>query len=616
MSNHSTLGEDFFKACITEAYFLSIAEKKQNIPEKEDTTLSLPSEEVSPMVEGSLNASKDTILSSALNVASLEVVFAGPDDEESTSGKTIVDESVGIEQNEPIDVNEGKSLNLVVAANDVGNNGFSKIDNQWQCNLFTTGGVAQIDTWNHNRSQPVNTFEWGSGLVHCNLREPNILAAYGNDMGITDYVLRVKYEAIKKLKERTQLFKKRLKIINPGIKIVSRQHLEGKGAQGGREAEVFQVSNDDTVVAQRRLEDKQPKEKTNTDCLVVLYRNMGFNESGEYKKTFIGFGVGMGSIQVLHEFEFEVKPLGDHTFELARDREQHLACELFGYREHINEAAFVVVVVEKIYAHESPTFNNTVASTVAGNAMTIAMAINESIHQYGGRQESEWLYSEGVTVQVLQQKLVQTLLEGHSILLLEGSLSGDCDMEKNGKWSCTYSFGSQEYQMVYTRPDIASTDVGMLDGFDRGLRHTYRFLWILATPWVDQSQESRCELKLVAGIATGALVKGGSRFEVPAQVEVAAYRKPYDEIDFVVVVVYCSESESTEHMKQVAKLAIQRPGNIIFTILLKLKRSNTNFWRLFGFGHLRWMPGSGDELANFSNLQTSSSSPFPQNWTT
>ncbi|GJR88466.1 hypothetical protein Tco_0212477 [Tanacetum coccineum] len=28
------------------------------------------------------------------------------------------------------------------------------------------------------------------------------------------------------------------------------------------------VSNDDTAVAQRRLEDKQPEEKTNTDCLV------------------------------------------------------------------------------------------------------------------------------------------------------------------------------------------------------------------------------------------------------------------------------------------------------------------------------------------------------------
>nr|GFB19025.1 zinc finger, CCHC-type [Tanacetum cinerariifolium] len=44
--------------------------------------------------------------------------------------------------------------------------------------------------------------------------------------------------------------------------------VELQGAQGDREAEVFQVSNDDAAVAQRRLEDKQLEEKTNTDCLV------------------------------------------------------------------------------------------------------------------------------------------------------------------------------------------------------------------------------------------------------------------------------------------------------------------------------------------------------------
>nr|GEW68728.1 zinc finger, CCHC-type [Tanacetum cinerariifolium] len=44
--------------------------------------------------------------------------------------------------------------------------------------------------------------------------------------------------------------------------------VELQGAQGNREAEVFQVSNDDAVVAQRRLEDKQLEEKKNTDCLV------------------------------------------------------------------------------------------------------------------------------------------------------------------------------------------------------------------------------------------------------------------------------------------------------------------------------------------------------------
>ncbi|GKG19048.1 hypothetical protein Tco_0376147, partial [Tanacetum coccineum] len=30
---------------------------------------------------------------------------------------------------------------------------------------------------------------------------------------------------------------------------------------------------------------------------VVLYRNMSFNESGKYKKTFIGSGVGTGSVE-------------------------------------------------------------------------------------------------------------------------------------------------------------------------------------------------------------------------------------------------------------------------------------------------------------------------------
>ncbi|GJR31362.1 hypothetical protein Tco_1107594 [Tanacetum coccineum] len=139
----------------------------------------------------------------------------------------------------------------------------------------------------------------------------------------------------------------------------------------------------------------------------------------------------------------------------------------------------------------------------------------------------------GNTLRVLQSrfyngKLVQTLLEGHSILSLEGSLSGDCDVEKNGKWSCIYAVGSQEYHIVCTRLDIASVDVGMLDKFDRGLQTDVHVLWILTTSWVDQSQaaymtlteaakeaiwlkglaiESGFELKMVAGIATGALSK-------------------------------------------------------------------------------------------------------------
>nr|GEU89013.1 RNA-directed DNA polymerase, eukaryota [Tanacetum cinerariifolium] len=109
-----TLGEAFSIARIIEACFETIAWKKLNII---DIVLSWPSEEAPPVIKGSLDANDDTTLS-----------LPRPDEKESTSGKTIADESVRIKQNEPVDFNEGKSLNLVVAANDVSNNGFPPMD--------------------------------------------------------------------------------------------------------------------------------------------------------------------------------------------------------------------------------------------------------------------------------------------------------------------------------------------------------------------------------------------------------------------------------------------------------------------------------------------------------
>ncbi|GJT12253.1 hypothetical protein Tco_0859295 [Tanacetum coccineum] len=238
---------------------------------------------------------------------------------------------------------------------------------------------------------------------------------------------------------------------------------------------------------------------------VVLYRNMGFNESGEYKKTFIGFGVGKGSVHVLQGVEFEVEPQEvephrnvDHVagsqevhtqdliyYHLARDREQHSTHELFSYREDSNEVAFAVATVDKIYAHKSLTFNNTVACEVISkwkdglkedidvrSDVTKGLLVKAKGNVLGMEIVRD---QNGNTLRVSQskfynEKLVQTLLEGHFILSLEGSLSGDYDVEKNGKWSCIYVVGSQEYQMVCTRLDIASADVGMLDKFDSGLQ--------------------------------------------------------------------------------------------------------------------------------------------------
>ncbi|GKB61942.1 hypothetical protein Tco_0918128 [Tanacetum coccineum] len=276
------------------------------------------------------------------------------------------------------------------------------------------------------------------------------------------------------------------KQLGPGVKTgVHRVHNEKRvwfkvemhGAQGDRKAEVFQVSNDDTTVAQRRLEDKQPEEKTNTDCLVkehekeyqtrspslaigfkkpidmlgffgwlvsikkgvlepvkvkciflgyhksivgnklwrldevtskvVLYRNMGFNESGEYKKTFIGSGV-------------------------ARDKEQDSTHRLFSYREDSNEAAFAVAKAEKIYAHESLTFNNTVACEViskwkAGLKDDMDARSDVYVLSNGCKKCSNDIdvyYWEYTPVQVLQRKVGTDFVEGTLHTVLEGSLSG------------------------------------------------------------------------------------------------------------------------------------------------------------------------------------------------
>nr|GEY16630.1 zinc finger, CCHC-type [Tanacetum cinerariifolium] len=300
--------------------------------------------------------------------------------------------------------------------------------------------------------------------------------------------------------------------------------VEMQGAQGDCEAEVYTTMYKEwgrqTFGCCRDTAAEWVVDETNVTLFakVVLYRNMGFNESGEYKKTFIGSGVGTGSMQVLHGFEFVVEPLGDHTFEvepqenidqgaglqevqtqdlmdyqLARDREQHLACELFGYREDSNEAAFAVAAVEKIYAHESLTFDSTVACEVISKSKAelkddmdarsdvyvlsnvCRKCSDESNGYYWGytpdKAKGNVLGMEivrdqsGYTLRVSQSrfyngKLVQTLLEGHSILSLEGSLSGDCDVEKNGKLSCIYAVRSHEYQMVCTILDIASVNVG------------------------------------------------------------------------------------------------------------------------------------------------------------
>ncbi|GKD63558.1 hypothetical protein Tco_1305666 [Tanacetum coccineum] len=64
--------------------------------------------------------------------------------------------------------------------------------------------------------------------------------------------------------------------------------VELQGAQGNREAEIFQVSNDDATVAQRWLGDKKPEEKTNMDCLLKEQENVHLGIKVRTKITVTG----------------------------------------------------------------------------------------------------------------------------------------------------------------------------------------------------------------------------------------------------------------------------------------------------------------------------------------
>ncbi|CAI0385261.1 unnamed protein product [Linum tenue] len=81
----------------------------------------------------------------------------------------------------------------------VGKNAYWAVDHQWGGDLFATTG-ARVEIWNHNRSQPVNTFEWGTDTVisvRFNPGEPNLLATSASDRSIALYDLRMSTPARK-----------------------------------------------------------------------------------------------------------------------------------------------------------------------------------------------------------------------------------------------------------------------------------------------------------------------------------------------------------------------------------------------------------------------------------
>ncbi|GKA57785.1 hypothetical protein Tco_0756973 [Tanacetum coccineum] len=292
------------------------------------------------------------------------------------------------------------------------------------------------------------------------------------------------------------------------------------GAQGYHEAEVFQVSNDDTAVAQRRLNEKKPKE--NKHILLEVYTRM-YEEWG--RQT---FGCCMDQQQNGLVDEINVKLFskvrcfliqsglskvfwaGDTTrstylvnrspSSAIRFKKPIDMLRSFGWLASIEQWMLELVVlyrnigfnesmedkktfigsdvVDKIYAHELLTLNDTVAC------------------------EAEILATKGLLDKAKGNVLGMKSVRDHN----GNTLRGDCDVEKNGKWSCIYAVGSQEYLMVCTRLDIASADVAAYITLTEAVKEA---IWLKGL-----IIESGFVLKIVAGIATGALSKGipSSRF--------------------------------------------------------------------------------------------------------
>ncbi|GKB23874.1 zinc finger, CCHC-type containing protein [Tanacetum coccineum] len=319
--------------------------------------------------------------------------------------------------------------------------------------------------------------------------------------------------------------------------------VELQGAQGNREAEVFQVSNDDTChtlkieqqwnVAQRRLEDNKPNEKTNTDCLVKeqekKYQTRWKIKTGnvldscnrrstqQCMKSGVAKHLGVAGIQQqngsVNETNvtlfakvccFLIQPVLSKVF-WAEDTTMSTylvnrspsstsgfktpidMLGFFGWPASIKQGMLEPVKVKNMGFNESGEYKK----TFIGSGVDVYMLSNGCKKCSNDSDVYYWQYTPGMFIHLFlyiddMVFLVDARLRsglprvcwikkremylGHSILSLKGSLSWECDVEKNGKWSCIYAVGSQENQMVYTRLDIAYEDVGMLDKFDRGLQ--------------------------------------------------------------------------------------------------------------------------------------------------
>ncbi|GJZ71511.1 hypothetical protein Tco_0635362 [Tanacetum coccineum] len=217
---------------------------------------------------------------------------------------------------------------------------------------------------------------------------------------------------------------------------------------------------------------------------VVLYKNMSFNESGEYKKTMIGSGVGTGSTQVLHGFEFEVEPLGDHTFEVEP-------------QDNVDQGADVYICQQRFCRKCNDDSDGLISGEYTpgfagkGQRKITWYGYCSRINGNTLKVYTDFDYAMERLITVMGRSITRY---GLMILGCAGSLKANLQHMKA----------------------LSTTKAGYM---------TFTEAWKKEIWLKGLLTEFRNEIKLRTGIAKPySLVKGDSRSKVPAQVEVAAYR--------------------------------------------------------------------------------------------
>nr|GEY58896.1 zinc finger, CCHC-type [Tanacetum cinerariifolium] len=150
----------------------------------------------------------------------------------------------------------------------------------------------------------------------------------------------------------------------------------------------------------------------------VKYIFLGYHDSIEYKKTFIGSGVGMGLVQVLQGVKFEVEPHEDHAFKVGLKEDMDARSNVYVLSNGCKESSDNN---NDYYWEYTPGYKG-LLDKAKGNVLGMEIIKDQSGNTLRVSQSSFY-----------NKKMVQTLLKGYSILSLKGSLSRDCNVENNAR---------------------------------------------------------------------------------------------------------------------------------------------------------------------------------------